>query len=370
MTAMTGLLVLVGSSLLLWLALVGLALARKLRRDRREQRSAERRVRYQAVLKSGDVGAVTVICDGARGVDAEVDLAVSIDALHATLSPPRFGAIARGMEASSLLPRLQAKLRSRRPTTRARAALLLARPGGSEVVEQIAPLLGDPDADVRLVACSGLARAGTARAAEVLIWGLVARVLPTERIIERLAAPWAVETILSTLRVGPSPVSQLLADLPPRSPKVELDASLARALGIAGDPRAASALAELLDSDSVEVRISAARSLGRVGGPACVPALVRALSSEVWPVRAQAAKSLGALGAVEALEPLEICLSDRAWWVRANAARALRELGEPGVEALRRALAHDDRFAADRAREQLALQAMIEEHAAEEHAAA
>jgi hypothetical protein len=48
--------------------------------------------------------------------------------------------------------------------------------------------------------------------------------------------------------------------------------------------------------------------------------------------------------------------------VRANAARALRELGEPGLEALRRTLEHDDRYAADRAREQLALHAVIEEH--------
>jgi HEAT repeat protein len=109
------------------------------------------------------------------------------------------------------------------------------------------------------------------------------------------------------------------------------------------------------------VRISAARALGRVGGEACVPALIAALGSEDWPVRAQAAKSLGALGAIDALEPLESCLSDRAWWVRANAARALRELGEPGIEALRRTLEHDDRYAADRAREQLALHAVVEE---------
>jgi HEAT repeat protein len=114
----------------------------------------------------------------------------------------------------------------------------------------------------------------------------------------------------------------------------------------------------------VEVRISAARALGRVGTTACVPALTAALASEAWPVRAQAAKSLGALHGADALEPLERCLSDHAWWVRANAARALRELGEPGIAALRRALEHDDRYAADRAREQLALHTVIQEHLA------
>jgi HEAT repeat protein len=364
MTPMTGFIVLVGSSLLLWLLLLSFAVARKLRRDRRELRSSARRARYEAVLGSGDAAAIALLCGSVRGVEAEVDLSASIDAAHRTLSPAEFGAIGGAVESSSLFPALSRGLRSRRPITRGRAALLLTRAGIPAVVEQIVPLLADPDPDVRLVACSGLARAATPRAAEVLIWGLVAHVLPPERIIERLGAPWAVDTILSTLQTGPSPISELLAGFEPRDPGAELDASLARALGAARDPRAATALVGLLRRDSMEVRISAARALGQVGAPACVPALIAALTSDAWPVRAQAAKSLGVLRAADALEPLERCLSDDAWWVRANGARALRELGEPGVQALRRALEHDDRFAADRAREQLALHAMIEERAA------
>lgn len=364
MTPMTGLIVLVGSSLLLWLTLLGLAVARKHLRDRRELRSNERRARYKAVLSSGNVEAIVSLCDNVSSVGAQVDLAVSIDAVHHTLSPAKFGVIGGAMEASSLFPSLSRSLSSRRPITRARAAMLLTRAGNPGVVERIVPLLGDPDPDVRLVACSGLARASTPRAAEALIWGLVAHVLPPERIIERLGAPWAVETILSTLGAGPPPGSNLLAGVEPRGPAAELDASLARALGIASDPRAATALAALLRSDSVEVQISAARALGRVGGAVCVPVLIAALSSEAWPVRAQAAKSLGVVRAANALESLERCLSDRAWWVRANAARALRELGQPGIEALRRAVEHDDRYAADRAREQLALHAVVEERVA------
>lgn len=363
MTSLTGLIVLVGSSLLLWLALVGLAVARKLRRDRREVRSSERRVRYEAVLRDGDFDAITAICEEVRGVLAQVDLAISIDAVYPSLSPAQIEAIGGAMEASPLIPHLRTALASRRPTTRARAALLLTRPGIPSFVDEMVPLLGDPDPDVRLVACSGLSRAATPRAAEVLIWALVARLLPPERIIERLGAPWAVETILLTLEKGPTAVPDSLVGIAPSGHEVELDASLARALGVAHDPRGAPALAALLHSDSVEVRISAARALGRVGEPACLPALIEALDSEAWPVRAQAAKSLGALGATDAMEPLEHCLSDRAWWVRANAARALRELGEPGLEALRRTLEHSDPYAADRAAEQLALHRVIEEHA-------
>jgi HEAT repeat protein len=363
MTSLTGLIVLVGSSLLLWLVLVGLAVTRKLRRDRRELRSVERRARYKTALRSGEVTTIAAICDDVRSVAAQVDLAVSIDAAYPTLSDTQIGAIRSATEASALFPSLNARLKSRRPTTRARAALLLTRPGIPAIVEQIVPLLGDPDPDVRLVACSGLARAATPRSAELLIWALMAHLLPPERIIERLGAPWAVGTIISTLEEGPSAVADVLAGVAPCGDEVELDASLARALGLSRDPRAATTLAALLDADSTEVRISAARALGRVGGEACVPALIAALTSEDWPVRAQAAKSLGALNAADAVEPLESCLSDRAWWVRANAARALRELGEPGIEALRRTLEHDDRYAADRAREQLELHSVIEEHA-------
>ncbi len=364
MSVVSGLILLVGSSLLLWLALLGLALARKLRRDRRESRSIERRVGYEAVLRTADVDAIGAIFSAARDTEAQMDLAATIDAAHELLSPPEFEAIGRGLEASSLLPSLGADLRSRRAITRARALFLLSRPGTAAAVEQIAPLLIDPDPDVRLVACSGLARAATPRAAGLLIDGLAARALPPERIIERLGAPWAVETIVSTLERGYVPSSELAAGRPPRAQRAELDAGLARALGLSRDPRAAASLVVLLRGDAVEVRISAARALGRVGGQACVPALVAALSSEVWAVRAQAAKSLGALGAADALRPLERCLSDQAWWVRANAARALRELGDPGFEALRRAVEHEDRYAADRAREQLALHAVIAERAA------
>jgi HEAT repeat protein len=45
--------------------------------------------------------------------------------------------------------------------------------------------------------------------------------------------------------------------------------------------------------------------------------------------------------------------------VRANAARALIEIGEPGIVVLRSALEHDDPYAADRAREELALHHLV-----------
>lgn len=363
MAPLTGLMLLAGASLLLWIALAGFAVARKLRRDRRELRSADRRAHFAATLHDGDHAELVEINRTARGAEAQIDLAIAIDTTRRDLSPARLSEIGRAAQESGLLPALVAELGSRRPVTRARAALVLTRTGLPEVVDHIAPLFADDDADVRLVACSGLGRVATDRAAEALIWALVTRALPPERVIERLAAPWAVPTILMTLELGPSPAPRSLAAVTPRGRAVPLEASLARALGLAEDRRGEAALVALLHDGSEEVQVSAARALGRVGGAESVPSLIAALDSEVWPVRAQAAKSLGALGAIGAIEPLEDCLSDRAWWVRGNSARALRELGDLGIAALERALDHPDRYARDRAREQLALQRVVEEHA-------
>ena len=57
---------------------------------------------------------------------------------------------------------------------------------------------------------------------------------------------------------------------------------------------------------------------------------------------------------------LEAGLTDPQWWVRANCASALVSIGPKGVAGLERALASDDRFARDRAREALALRAAAE----------
>src|SRR3954447_9596074 len=183
MSVVSGLILLVGSSLLLWLVLLGLALVRKLRRDRRETRSTERRARYEAVLAAADVATIAAVFSAASEREAQVDLAISIDLLHGTLPAAAVEASRRGFEASSLPPSLIADLGSGRAITRAHAAFLLSRPGTASAVEEMAPLLSDPDPDVRLVACSGLARAATPRAAELLIDGLAAHALPPERII-------------------------------------------------------------------------------------------------------------------------------------------------------------------------------------------
>ena len=212
-------------------------------------------------------------------------------------------------------------------------------------VARLEHMLDDDDPDVRLVTCAGLPLAEHPDAVNALVRALSHRRLAPERVIERLGQPWAVDALLDALH-------ELDVEGERRSaPRI----GIARALGAAGDPRAEPALIALLCTGSLEERISAARALGSVGGRNARLQLEVALTDTEWPLRAQAAKALGKLGLEPAADALEAVLDDPAWWVRANAAGALRTLGEPGREALHRALDHPDRYARDRAREALAM---------------
>jgi HEAT repeat protein len=62
------------------------------------------------------------------------------------------------------------------------------------------------------------------------------------------------------------------------------------------------------------------------------------------------------------LDALTQMTSDSDWFVRKSAARALASLGDPGAEVLRRLAVGSDRFAAERAREELALVAAGHQH--------
>lgn len=340
------------------LGLTALVAGRKGARDRRERQGAERRRRYAATLVRGGPGHLQAIAhEAAAGGAAQVDLAIAASLVRDGLGPERRDAVARAAEAAGLVDALLRGLRSRRAVDRGRAALLITRPGlALAAAESVAPLVRDPDPDVRLTAIGGLAEIGTAGAAHALIGALAAGDTAPERIVERLGAPWAAGTVIAELaRDGPGPVRRARAGR-----QVAVRASLAAALGLAGDPAAEPVLLGLLAAGGEEERVSAARALGTAGAAAAMPALIGALEDGEWPVRAQAAKSLGRLGAVGAVPALERCLADRAWWVRANAASALRALGAPGRAALTRALASPDPFARDRAREQLELDAVAQ----------
>jgi HEAT repeat protein len=332
-----------GGSVGVALALALLVAGRKLLRDRREARSAARQVRYEAAFASGDRKVLRAALSRVRDASAQVDLA-------ALLHDPDRVAVDRAvldveMRRSGLLARLEGQLRSSRPSVRGRAVLILSRLRVPGRVGRLEHMLDDTDPDVRLVTCAGLPLARDPEAIDALIGALSHRRLAPERVIEHLGQPWAVDALLDVLR-GLDESGERRA-----APRV----GIARALGVAGDPRAEPALVALLVSGNLEERISAARALGSVGGTRARRELERALGDPAWQLRAQAAKALGAIANERSATALEAVLGDPAWWVRANAATALRQLGDPGHAALVRTLSHDDPYARDRAREALAM---------------
>lgn len=332
-----------------------LVVARKRRRDRWEARFGARRASIRTALFTRDVGTLwEVLADAASDLDAQVDVAVTLEAIWPELDEATVQFLHEVAGSSGLASTLGRALRSRSAAARGRSVLVLSRlrlPGATPL---IAPLLRDGDADVRLTAAGALGTIADHGAARALIHALSEEALPAERLIERLRFPWAVDALLDALAL------ERAASEPTRVHGRPLSAHLMGALGLARDPRAEPALVSMLATGDVEKRVAAARALGTAGTRCALPPLLHALGDLEWPVRAQAARSLGTLAAAEAIPALEAALSDRAWWVRSNSATALRSLGEPGLEALRRALESGDRFARDRAREALDLAAVAE----------
>lgn len=102
-------------------------------------------------------------------------------------------------------------------------------------------------------------------------------------------------------------------------------------------------------------RGAAAALLARVGGDSATARLTALLEDPEGGVRAAGAEGLGDLGHWPAAPALLRRLEDPLWDVRSAAAAALRQLGPPGRVYLRKALGSSDPFAADIARQVLAL---------------
>lgn len=342
-------LVITAQALLLMLA--ALVVGRKLRRDRRERAALRRRAEFAAALASGsivDLSRMLRVCT--REPKALEDLLYVIECAEPLL-PERRAALLEVARRVRLVRQLRRDLDSHRPIARGVAALVLSalRLPGCEA--RVGRLIGDPDADVRLAACSALASWATRAAASALLGALQRGDLPPERIVEQLAGVWAAPVVYGALQDSIRPAAD---GGTPSVGRPGNRVQLIRALELSGFEGAEPELLELLARGDLEEQISAARALGGVGSPQAVPALLEALESPSWPLRAQAARALGRLAAVEALPQLAEHLADQAWWVRKQAGRALVALGPAGgFRLLERALTHDDRFARDRAAEEL-----------------
>jgi HEAT repeat protein len=329
-----------------------LVVLRKLRRDRRERASARRRAEFAAAIGDGsrsDLARVARSCVGDR--EALLDLLYVLQRGE-TPPPDRSAALLDAARRARLVRHLRRGLAARDATTRGVAALVLGALRAPGMEARVARLTTDPDADVRLAACTALADWATAAAAAALIGALESSKLRPERIVEKLAGDWAAPVVCTALerainRNGPAAVS------------LRNRVHLIRALELSAYRPSEPLLLRLLATGDAEEKINAARALGAAGSSAAIPALLDAIAADDWPLRAQATRALGRLAAVEALPQIAERLSDPAWWVRKQAGRALVALGpEGGYELLERALEHQDRYARDRADEELRLVAV------------
>jgi HEAT repeat protein len=230
--------------------------------------------------------------------------------------------------------------RGRRWTRRLRGVRTLTLTGGGDDV--IRGLLADRSREVRAAAATACGdRPGTETLERLL------DLLSDPEPLVRLAAKNAL------LAMGPRAVAPLAARIP-RARRRELEEALEVAVGLA-EPRLANAVLPLASSESARVRALVAKLTAAVGGERAVATVERLLDDPDAHVRAAAVEGLGKLGHWPAAPALAAALRDPAWEVRRQAALALRALGGPGLVLLRRALADEDRYARDMARQVLDL---------------
>ncbi len=222
-------------------------------------------------------------------------------------------------------------LTSRSPSRRARAAYLLGLVRDPDNAALVLPLLGDPDADVRLVAARALGAIGEFSAASSIL-----HALRTNHGQIGLPA-WAAAEALLAMGVQIAPALQIgLA-----SEDAAVRNVCAVVAGLGAFSSVAPQLRVLLATDSDgDVRASAAVALGRVGGAEDAAALARHTdASETSVLRRTCATALGDLGHRESLDTLAGLLGDGDRRLAQLAADCLVRIGHEGIARLEEAAA-------------------------------
>lgn len=321
-------------SIVLCLGLAAVVAALKMARNVREPRIRRRREALQTAIEDGGEGLCgRLLLEALRGGPERID-----DALWA-LRVAEIGDLRRRnlalMASRGRLAQALAQLRNdSHAAIRSRAVLITARLAPADAIDGITPLLADRATVTAALRALGIL--ATPAAARALIDALPL-VGSRDRVLDRLAHPWAADTVADALACEQDP---------------ELRPFLIEAAGLSGARRAVPDLERALASDVTESRVRAARALGRLG--VGVGLLLTALDDEEWAVRAQAAAAIALIGderpGDDLLEALSRGLADPAWWVRAHCANALCRSAR-GRDALEGARLSPDRYARDRAEE-------------------
>jgi HEAT repeat protein len=224
------------------------------------------------------------------------------------------------------IDRAKEMLTSRSAVRRAHGAYLLGLVRDRFSSPFLLRLLGDPDADVRLVAARALGVIGEPLAASGVLGAL-----RTHHGQIGLPAWVAAEALLA---MGSEITPGLQAGLASEDPAVRNVCAM-----VAGHGTFASTVPQLrilLATDSeADVRASAAVALGQIGGADDVAPLVRLTdASETTVLRRIAATALGNLGQRESLDTLTVLLSDGDPRLARLAAESLVQIGPEGISRL------------------------------------
>lgn len=288
------------------------------------RRTRRRRARFAAALERLDATALRSLAADARHSEAAArDLGVEVERAWERLTQADADLLRYHVRAAGVARTLIRATHSWLPRRRMRAATALGELRLTEGARDLGRLLHDRDPRVRLAAARALGRIATPESARLLIAALEEGLLPEQRLVEVLGAPWAAGAVLLAFRA-------------PRT--VALRVPLADALGRARSPQAVEAFAAAMPAAATELRIRMVRALARIGSPRAVETVRRAMSDRNWRVRAQAAWSLARLADPTATALLEQGLADGSPWVRANCAAALRRLAQSAIDATRPAL--------------------------------
>jgi len=222
-------------------------------------------------------------------------------------------------------------LSSRSAVRRAHGAYLLGLVRDRLSSPFLLRLLGDPDADVRLVAARALGVIGEPLAASGVLGAL-----HTQNGQIGLPAWVAAEALLA---MGSEITPALQAGLTSEDPAVRNVCAM-----VAGHGTFASTVPQLrivLATDSEpDVRASAAVALGQIGGADDLASLVRLTdASESTVLRRIAATALGDLGQGESMETLSALLNDGDPRLARLAAESLVRIGPEGISRLGKAAA-------------------------------
>jgi HEAT repeat protein len=334
---------LIGLSCALAVAVIATA---KLRLGRAGARSSALLAPYRGAL-------IAIACGEDQGNQARAELyavpAPTWDLLRASVVA--FLPKVRGAPADTLgellrwhgeIERAIEALAARSATRRAHAAYLLGLIRDPSRATLLLPLLGDPDADVRLVAARALGAIGEPSAAE----GILGALRRTGHGQRGLPAWVAAEALLAMgARIAPA----LQVGLASEDPAVRNVCAVV--VGHGTFPAVTPQLRILLATDSEgDVRASAAVALGRVGGADDEAALARHTdASEKTVLRRTCATALGDLGQRESVDTLAGLLGDNDRRLASLAADSLMRIGTAGIARLQGAAATTAQGASARA---------------------